>query len=248
MAKRNTKKTQSSEPLSVVDSIGCGIFAVIIVTMLGFILNPWILLLIPVAILVAIGSVSNAFKHSAVRKSKLKSFDEYVVRLVRHELRLTEQKEWRENLDWNGWNTDAEFALRCVEILAQSSYHALNSKKQDTAKSNFDIVQMEWRAFNGQRTRDDMRPINCRQYFHDEVVKEITNCYERTMSAYHEAVLNNHINGVLEKAAKLKTAKARQKYYELAMSAIVEAKKEGKVSVSVIHRLERGVNELLVVG
>lgn len=243
MARR--KRNRQQENVSIADSLGCGVAVIGIIGIFSILLSPWFLLLIPIAVLIMIGYIIDSVKKSSIRKSNLKSIDDYVVRLVRHELTLSEQKDWRENLDWNGWGTEAEAALRCVEILAQSSYHALKSKNQDTAKSNFDTVQMEWRAFNGQRTRDDMRPVNCRQYFSDEAVSEITNCYERTLSGYHDAVLNNHVNGVLEKAAKLKTAKGRQKYYALATIAIESAKKEGKASINVIHRLERGINELL---
>jgi hypothetical protein len=110
---------------------------------------------------------------------------------------------------WKHGKYDRAELFRSVQILRDCIYHALHSKKPDVAKSNFLGIS------------STMENVREKSYvISSETFSKIADAARNAEEKYHTVFYVNQVVGLEERAAKLKTRKAKLKYWAQAIDVL----------------------------
>lgn len=122
--------------------------------------------------------------------------------------------------------------IRNLQIMRDSIDICLSSKNRKTAESHLDLVLSAFEEI-------------CKELQHlikHETLLEIERVVLETQQDFHTRLYLNVAYGHIEKARRMKTTKARQKYRELAIQTLMEGIQAGRGKVSELNSALEGIS------
>jgi len=161
-------------------------------------------------VFVSLAAIAIGYGINASTKRKREEFQGLVLETLRRRMGPEEMRTINQSL------TNGDFRkvqlIRHLEIIKESMDISLSSKKRDVAESRYELMCDHFTEV--QKSYTDLLDAYTMMLVRDIVSK--------AGHEFHTALFKNMAQGNIEKAAKLKTTKARQKYWMAAREIIEE--------------------------
>ena len=149
-------------------------------------------------------------------KSIQAAYDDLVLYILRNRLSVEESRQVYNSA--RKLDPSRMSLLRNIQILSESVYLATTSKKRDTAESRMDLALERYAEVSGKQAN----------LVSSHVREQIDAFVRQAQQEFGTQMYLNVVQGHIEKAEKLKTAKSKLKYLGMAAEVIQEGLDEGK--------------------